>query len=161
LALSGIINFKDDIVISESIDKIGEVFNLIIGFFSNCFALCGHIHDVNVVVKLSIEAAKHYQAAAHKDAGVPSSGIWDLMADFNLVPGISNDIKAVNITDITVISATQNKELILVHNGCCMSPSRGRNIKRKINFGANHFFRLLLNKVFHFKNIEVIQMHIF
>ena len=156
----GVLDFKDDVVIHEIVHEIREVSFLVWLLALDRLMLCRHVHDVDVVEELSIEATEHHQAVAHEDAGVPSSGAWDLVTDFDLAPVIADDIVAVDVADVAVVPASQNKELILIHYSSCMSPSCAGYVEGDIHFCTNHFGRLWLDKVLHLKNVEVIQMDI-
>ena len=105
----GVLNFKDDVVIHKVVHEIREVSFLVWLLALDRLMLRRHVHDVDVVEELSIEATEHYQAVAHEDAGVPSSGAWDLVADFDLAPVIADDIVAVDVADVAVVPASKNE----------------------------------------------------
>ena len=81
-----------------------------------------HIHYMEIVEKLSIESAKHYETVAHKNARVSPSWLWNGMANIYLGPSLFNGVKTVDIVDIIVVSATKDEEVGRIHDGSCMSP---------------------------------------
>lgn len=76
----------------------------------------GHVHHIEVIVKLTIEAPEHHEAVADEDTGVPPPRFRQGVSDFQLAPGHGIDIELVYVIDIAVISTTQDDEATAIHS---------------------------------------------
>lgn len=119
---------------------------------------------MHIIVKVSVKSSKHDQTVADKNTRMATSWFRKWCTYRQFFPSISVRIKALQITDVLIISTTNDVNFIIVLC-CCMSPSCTWKVRCILDLDTSNkssFYSVFckLDKLTQIKYVHFIKMDV-